>query len=1155
MSITMNILRPNQVWRTVTKLLLLMKLTAFFLVFGCLHLSATSFSQKITLEAKELALKDVFSAIHKQTGYAVVYNVRFLKDAKLVSISANQMSLDAFLSQVLTKQALTYHIREKNIIIGRASPSGEKKTINEKGNIPQILQNIKITGKVNDVASSESIPGVYIRIKGKNGGTITDADGRYTITAGAKDVLEFSSIGYATQEVPVNGRTQLDILLVPSVSKLDEVVVTGYGSVNKSDITGAITSVKPKDANEFRASSFTELLQGNIAGVNIVNNTGEPGGAVTFNIRGATSITGSNQPLIVIDGQPIESSFGASSPGSGVVTYPPSDPLAAINPSDIASIEILKDATSTAIYGSRGANGVVLITTKKGEMGQDKISFSARSDLSHIPKKLEMLSSYEYMIAKNESALNSGTTLPYKQDQLDSISRATNVNWQDEVYRYALSSDYQMSLSGRDKRQNYLLSGVYADQKSVIDKAGMAKGGLRLNYERNVNSRLKVGLKTYLSMIDRKFGPQSNFTGIASTSVILSTLIFNPLITPYDEETGEFDTDLANSPQLLINKVVDRTSIRTVISNFDADYKISKSFNFTFRAGINDVYAERNVYFPTGTFTGDNAPRGAASRSDNNSANFLTEYLLTFNKVLGKKHSINATGAYSYQKWFYKSTSYSAAGFPSNTLTYYNIEEAEFPGRLASSTRDRALQSVITRINYAYDKKYLLTLTGRYDGSTRLAPGNKWQLYPSVGLGWNVHQEDFFKNQQFVSSLKLRASIGVTGNDNISVGASQAAYGLNQYPIGPGIVNGYIFSRMENPFLKWERTIKYNAGADIGFLKRRLEFSVDLYRHYTNDLLMSLGLPSSSGYGNYITNVGEITNWGLDVEATYKLKANKTIQWNIGGNFSVFNNRVNDLGGGTVVYGRSFINSGNVLLDLPVTASFVGGRVVNFYGHQTNGIYQNQKEIDDDPALANDASRSSVVPGMIKYVDTNGDGQITGDDRTIIGSPMPDFTFGFNSDFRYKKLSARVSIFGSYGGEMANLNRWIMGANQTNTTHNMFKDSYMGRWRGEGTSNLYPALNTNAVRLQRRFPDWMVEDASFIRLQSLTLGYTFDLPKKLKVGGIKVFLTGTNLLTITNYTGYDPNVNAFGYDSINSGVDLGTMPQARSYSLGATLNF
>ncbi|MFT4092734.1 MAG: TonB-dependent receptor [Niabella sp.] len=1017
-----------------------------------------------------------------------------------------------------------------------------------------------MSGTVKDIANSKALSGASVQIKGKNRGTTTDGEGRFAVTVSPKDVLTVSFVGYITREVAVQNSTNVDIFLVPASSDLDEVIAIGYGTLQKSDVTGAISSIKMKDVDETKVASFTEALQGKIAGVNIVTNTGEPGGAVSFNIRGMTSVTGSNQPLIVIDGQPVESSFSAAYAGSGLdgtADAPPADPLAALNPNDIENIEILKDASSTAIYGSRGANGVVLITTKSGKGAKDKITFSSRLDISQLPRQIPMLSSYAYMLYKNEAAVNDGASPVYDQAQLDSVAKLPNTNWQDEVYRNSLSQEYNLSVTGNESgKWNYLLSANYADMQSIIKKAGFRRGGVRLNFDRNISRKIKVGLRTFASYSRRNFGTQSNWTGILSGTTILGALAFNPLQIPYSAEDGEVDESLTNNPLILINKVSDHSTIRTFISNFSLDYKVTPSLTYQFQAGVNDITTRRNLYYPTGTWLGDSAPNGYAAQADNSNYNYLIDHTLSFKKVY-KKHAINAVGGFSWQQWYNKSSSVVNMDFPSNTLTYNNMEGAVYPGRFSNGSESRALSSFLGRVNYTYDSRYSLMATGRYDGSSRLAPGHKWLLYPSVGLAWNASNEKFFneKIKKTISSLKLRASLGVTGNDNIAVGGSQASYGLNYYPVGSAIQTGYIVSRFENPDLTWEKTIQYNLGADLGLLKERLTFKIDAYSKVTTDLLIDLSLPASSGISSYYTNVGKVTNKGIDFEASYNVFKAKKKSLNLSANFSPVKSRIDNMGESSIIYGRTFFAAGAYLLGQAVTAAVPGYAVSSFWGYKTDGIYQNQAEINNDPALVNDNAKATITPGMVKYVDMNGDGQISDADKTVIGDATPDFTYGFSADFTCKRFSASMTFFGSHGAQLLNLNRWVVGSGHANTTFNMMQDAYEGRWYGEGTSNLYPALTTNAVRLQQRLPDWMVEDASFLRLQSITLGYTVPLPKKYRLADVKFSVTGTNLFTITKYTGYDPNINSFGYNSLNNGIDLGTLGQARSYSATLKLMF
>ncbi|MBT1688501.1 SusC/RagA family TonB-linked outer membrane protein [Dawidia soli] len=1022
-----------------------------------------------------------------------------------------------------------------------------------------ILQDkIEIQGTISST-DGDVLPGVAILVKGTtDNGTITDNDGRFKIKVERDAVLAVSYVGFAKQEVRVNNRAQIDIVMEPDVSTLAEVMVVGYGTIQKSDFTGASSTIRTDYAKDNKVISVSEALQGRIAGVQIMNNTGQPGSGMTFNIRGMTSITGSSQPLIVIDGQPIESGLGATKAGIGMdggTDIPPADPLASLNPDDIESIEILKDASSTAIYGSRGANGVVLITTRSGKEGRDKITYSNRFDVSYLPKQLPMLSSRDYMNYRNEAALNDGLDSVYVARQLDSISQVTNVNWQDQIYHAAVSQQHQLTFSGKDDKSSYFITANYSRNNAILKNADFTRYGLRVNLSRNVTNKLSIGVRSYLSLADRNFGQESNWTGILGSNVVLGALSFNPLQQPYDPN-GDIDETYVNNPALITKLVKDRTQMRTIIANVDVVYKINKNLSYTLRGGVNDLYSLREIYYPTGTFIGDSAPGGSGSRADNANSNVLVDNLLTYNKDFARKHRLNAVVVYSYQKWQNKSSSNTSQNFPSNAMSYYNLQSATSPGRMYTGTNNRALSSLLGRASYSYDNRYTVMLTGRYDGASRLAEGNQWQLFPSVGLAWNVSNEKFFQNNlKFLSLVKLRASYGLSGNENVAIGATRAKYGINYSVIGTDIVPGYVVEDFANPDLIWEKTQQYNVGTDLGLLEDRLTLSVDLYKKRTTDLLINLGLPGSASYSNYYTNLGEVTNRGIDIEAAFDAYHRGEAHLTLGANFSMVRNKVVDIGSAEVLYGRGYFAGGGVLLSQPVHVAKPGLPISTFWGYQTDGIYQNQEQIDTDPGLANDNTRSLVRPGDVKWVDQNGDGQINDSDKTAIGNPSPDFSFGFNANFTYKRFSLGVSLFGSYGNELINLTRWVVGINNTTANYNLLQSAWNGRWHGEGTSNELPRATTNPTRLNQRVPDWLVEDASFLRLQNVSFGYIFHLPQGVMVRSVRTFISGTNLFTWTGYSGYDPNVNAFGNLPLNSGVDLGTLPQARTFSAGIEVDF
>lgn len=1022
----------------------------------------------------------------------------------------------------------------------------------------KILQDlIDVEGTVVS-SDGEVLPGVTIIVKGTTNGVVTNNDGYFKLRAPGDAILEVSYLGFSKREINVSGMRKIDITLEPEAIDLAEVVVVGYGTIQKSDFTGASSTATLKDVNDNKVVSLPEALQGRIAGVQIMNNTGQPGSGMTFNIRGMTSVTGSSQPLIVVDGQPIESGFGATMAGTamdGGADIAPADPLASLNPDDIESIEILKDASSTAIYGSRGANGVVLITTKSGKEGRDKVTYSNRFDISMLPKKLPVLSSLDYMNYRNEASLNDGKDSVYVQRQLDSISNVINVDWQDEVYQDAVSQQHQLTFSGKDEKNSYYVTASYSNNNSILKNADFTRYGLRVNFTREITKKLSMGIRSYFSLADRHYGQESNWTGILGSSAVMGALSFNPLRMAFDPD-GDLDETFANNPTLVTTLVKDKTQIKTLIANFNVDYKITKNLVYTIRGGVNDLYSLREIYYPTGTFIGNSAPGGSASRADNSNSNYLIDHLLTYKKVFAKKHRINAVAVYSYQKWQNKSSSNTSMNFPSNAMEYYNMQSASSPGRMYTGTSSRSLASILGRFNYSFDDRYTVMLTGRYDGASRLAEGNKWQLFPSAGLGWNVSNEKFFENNvKFISFLKFRGSYGISGNENIAIGATRAKYGINYGVIGSDIVPGYVTEDFANPNLTWETTTQYNVGTDISFGEDWLTLSVDFYRKNTTDLLINLTLPGSAGYGNYYTNLGEVMNQGIDVEAAFNVYERGETRITAGANFSKFENEVIDIGSAGILYGRGYFAGGAVLLSQPVHVAMPGLPISTFWGYKTDGIYQNQEEIDADPALLNDNTKSLVKPGDVKWADTNGDGQINDSDKTAIGNPSPDFTYGFNANFAYKRLTLGVSLFGSYGNELINLTRWIVGINNTTGNYNLLQSAYDGRWHGEGTSNELPRFTTNPTRLNQRMPDWLVEDASFLRLQNVSLGYIFHLPKGIMVRSVRTFVSGTNLFTWTKYSGYDPNINAFGHLALNRGVDLGTMPQARTFSAGVEVNF
>ena len=1011
-----------------------------------------------------------------------------------------------------------------------------------------LIADITVTGKIVAFENNEPLPGVTIVLKGTGKGTSTDAKGEFTIVVpNNKAVLVFSYVGYLSQEQAVGNQTKLNISLVQDSKALDEVVVVGYGEIKKSDLTGSVSQLKAEGVTEKPIATVEQLLQGRVSGVQITQASGSPGGGLNFVIRGGNS-TSSNQPLIVIDGYPIDPGNGNLSNGgdSFASQQPPFNPLANLNPNEIENIEILKDASSTAIYGSRGANGVVLITTKRGKKGTDKIEFNYRTDFNQVRKRLNVLSSAEFLAFANEGALNDKLAPIYQDTTVARLSQRDN-KWQDLIFRDAISHDYQFGISGGEGKTNYAIIGNYSTNQGTIKGSYFNRGGIRANFDREVSSRLKLGFNVNASQSFSKLGVNGGAGGLNSASVVSSALYVIPINNAYNE-LGEIDQTFDSNPATMIDLVKDVFKNTLFFSNLTANLKLGKYLSFKANLGGNYSNALRQVYYPRGTFTGT-GNNGYAYQNQNERFNYLTEFTLSYNRQFGK-HNLNSVVGHTYQRWYVDGLQTTASQFPNDNLTYYSFQTANAQGVTTTNHQEWSLASFLGRVNYSFDNRYLLTLTGRSDGASRLAEGNKWAFFPSIAAGWNVHNEKFMKNVKFIETLKLRSSIGISGNQSVAIGATGNFLSSDLANIGGVISRGYILNNIANPLLGWENTTQINAGIEMGFLKNRLKLEVNLYKKNSKDLLINFPIPSANGFTNFVANAGEIENKGIEFDLLARV-LDKSFKWTVSGNLSMNKNNVLSLGslGSTGnIFGPSYLGANNAL-GQPIHTTQEGKPVGFFYGYRINGIYQNTEEISKGP------EKASAKPGDFKFVDINGDGIINANDREMIGNPNPKMIFGITNDFSYKRFSLSVFFQGVLGNDIANLNRFRMDALNGNVV-NVFKEAYDGRWQGEGTSNYYPRARAVGAFFNGRFADFIIEDGSFVRLKNLTFSYDIPTTGSLKfIKGAKVFVTGTNILTFTNYTGFDPEVNANYNNPLAQGVDNGSYPQNKTYSVGFNLKF
>ena len=1139
--------------RRMKKMLFVMKLTILSFFFGLMSLSASTYSQnkKITLDMRGVNLIDVFKQIESQSEFVFIYKNEAINLVNKIDVKAEQTTVDKILEEILQDSGVKFEINKKQIIItpDRLIPSKNGFKTNEG---IQQLQKKEISGTVKDI-NGLAMPGVTVVVKGTTIGIITDFDGKFrlSVPVDAKTIV-FSFIGMKTQEVAVSGKTLLIVKMEEEEVGLEEVVVVGYGTIRKSDLTGSVSKVNVEKSSERAVTSIEQMLQGQVSGVQITQNTGAPGGGITFAIRGATSISGSNQPLVVIDGYPVDSNNGSvkmsGGSQSGYLDQVPEDnALANLNPGDIESVEILKDASATAIYGSRGSNGVVLITTKHGKAGTNRIEYNFRFDVSQLPRKIGVLNTGDYIDYSNEAYLNSGQDSTYNSAAIANYMN-TNTDWQDLIYRTALIKSHQLNISGGEEKMKYSVAVGYINQEGIVKNSNFDRGSIRINLDRELTTKLKIGVNMSAVMSKNKAAMQSSTIGDVSMSVVRGALSSRPLISPYTAD-DELDQSYSGNPLTLVTMADDQNRVTTVLANLFVEYTIMKGLVFKVNGGANSTSSQRDFYHPRGTTLG-NLEGGYSYRGQNSAFNYLTEYTLNFNKTYNKKHRINAVTGYTWQEWTSRTLGLNALNFPNDNLLYYDLGSAASFGKPVTRTQQWGLSSFIGRMNYSYDSRYLITFTGRADGSTRLADNNKWSFFPSLAFGWNLHNEPFMKQVKFISEFKVRASYGLSGNQSIAVGATKASLGTTGAVVNEAMQTGYFLANMENNDLHWEITKQTNAGIDLAFLESRITFGFDYYNKQTEDLLIALTIPPSNGFTRYNTNQGVVENTGYEFDLSGKILIKK-FKWDVSGNLSINRNKIIDLGGLTSFMGPSFGSVGSQSLHIAKVGSPIG----SIYGYRITGIYQNQAEIDAGPV-----DPVTPKPGGFKFKDISGpdgvpDGIISAYDREIIGNPYPDFFFGISNNLSWKGISLSFFIQGSIGQDVINANRYYLDALSRGLTSNVSQDAWDNRWTGEGTSNIYPRATTSASPFSNRFADFIVEDATFIRLKNVTLSYVVPTDKLPYLKNLKIFVSGGNLVTLTNYKGYDPEINSKADNSLTPGVDSGSIPQYRTFSMGINIGF
>ena len=1019
---------------------------------------------------------------------------------------------------------------------------------------------IKVEGTVLD-ERKDAVIGATVQLKGSSGvGTITDLDGKFILNvANVKEgILTVSYVGYKTKHVALKGRTLLTIELEPDVTELDEVVVVGYGAVKKSDLTGSVSSIKTSNEEAARATSFDKMLQGKAAGITVSTGSAAPGGSVSVRIRGTSSLRGNNSPLYVIDGNIVSGLGDTMNPmsagqGGGNSRAEEQNPLASISPQDIESIEVLKDASATAIYGSQGANGVILITTKRGSTGKPSVMVSANTTFSTLAREIPMLDSYGYLDFRNapEFLGEDGTKI--------TMDGYEPVNWQKKSTRLGVSQNYRASVSGKTQKTAYYLAAGYSDQQGVIRKTGVDKYDFRFNLEQDINDYITLKSNSSFATINTAMTSGTDKLANTRTSIVRHMISFKPLIGAGQDEYTEYDEDVT-SPEAWFTDYDDDSQENTFNTNLTFDVKPLKWLTVRLKGGMIYRRKERSMWFGKMTSIGAQT-NGKAGVAELTSRSYNTEALLMVNHQFNKKHRINGTLGVVYDKKSVKQTSMTGEDFFTGDLRYDGISMAAKPYPYVYSKVGEQLFSVLGRAIYSYADRYVMTATFRADGSSKFDKNNRFSYFPSFALAWRVNQEEFMKKFEQISNLKLRLGWGQVGNQAIAPYQTLSSYNnvIAAKPDGtsePGLVPALI----PNPDLKWETSEQYNVGVDLGLFNQRLTFTVDAYMKHTKDLLQQIALPSAAGYKTMWINNGKIENKGIELSVEAVPFTTKHWNWTVGGNIALAKNTIKELGMAPADFGMLKNECGywgenvgnNTYTKFPGNAFLVGRSIGLFMGYQTNGIMQeaeyNSSEYQANPLVING---SQIVAGDVKYVDQNGDRVIDDKDRVVIGNPNPKFTYAFNTSLSYKNWTLDMNFNGVYGNDIINANL-IDETDVKNANLNVRKEAFYQAWTPQNMSNTYPRLKYEPKGVLN---DRYIESGSYLKLSQISLSYLMKFKKSKVIQSLTLNATAGNVFTLTSYSGFDPDVNTFGNDVDRMGIDLTSYPSARNFTFGVIANF
>lgn len=1015
-----------------------------------------------------------------------------------------------------------------------------------------------VSGVVSD-SKGLTLPGVSVTVKNTQVGATTDIDGKFTVSAAPNATLVVSFIGFATQEIAVNDRKTIQVTLIDNMENLEEVVVIGYGTQKKSDVNGSVSTIKSTDIANIPQVSFDQMLQGKAAGVTVTNNSGQPGSSVSVKIRGASSLTGSNEPLYVIDGIPIsgdatnKSTHGTpiagsnfSNQGSNAVS-----PLSMLNPNDIESMDILKDASATAIYGSRGANGVVIITTKSGKKGAGKLTYDTFLSMQQQSNLLETMNLRQY--AELQNALADVYIQDRRPEFANPALLGSGTNWQKEIYQTAILKSHQLSFSGGKEGVNYYVSGGYTDQEGTVVGSGFKRYTFKTNIDAKVKDWLKIGANISGGITNENLTLNGQSNGIVSTSLLVA-----PDVAVRNLDGSYAGPPVNESAISFINPValaLSRTNKlvrKNFMGNFYAEAKLFKGLEYRFELGANTEFSDNKEFNPTfawGSAVNENAILNVRNQ-DYYSVN--VKNLLTYRKNFGN-HGFTILAGQEANEARWKGTALEARGFLSNSIQTISVSEADQILPTANYVGSQALYSYFGRIIYDYDSRYSITASIRADGSSKFAEGNKWGYFRAASGSWKLSNEKFMEGtKKYIDNIRFKAGFGQTGNQQIP----NYLYGTVLNTSQTGLGTTFLHTNYSNPNLQWESSEQTNIGIDFTLFDSRLGATIEVYNKLSEKFLYQLPLADyvtggDSFYGGIASpysNIGKMENKGIDITLTYSTKPGSNFSWNSTLVFSKYKNEVTEIQDGLDLSRSIQLND----FTSAIVTNTVEGRPMGlFYGHHYEGIYRTADQLVGAPTYYGNAPQL----GDAIYQDVNNDGEITVADLRFIGNPHPDFTYGFTNNFSYKGIDLSIFMQGSQGNDVMNLTKRA-GTLNANLYTNQLAEA-IDFYTPQNTNASLPRPVNSLSHPNNKISDRYVEDGSYLRIQNVTLGYSLpkDVISKLRLTRLRIYGSVQNLHTFTKYSGYDPEVGSFNQDPLFMNIDNGRYPTPRTFTMGLNVEF